>query len=278
MEKKALAKKIVHITANVLLYLFLALAIVAVVLTVTAKRSDDGTITLFGMQMRRVTSPSMAECDKTDVSDFEIGSIPVNSMVFVETVPEDEKEAEKWYASLREGDVLTFRYCYETQVTITHRIIDIEEKQGGFVFTLQGDNKNDDEGVLQQKIDTTDKSVDGQLNYIIGKVTGQSYFLGFLVSLLSNPLGIVLIIIVPCSIVILLEIIRIISVVNSDKKKRIKEEQIKKDTEIEELRRQLASLQQNSQNNGQSGSGDTQNASNEEKNDLDEKKEEDQKE
>ena len=41
---------------------------------------------------------------------------------------ENAEEAKAWYADLKVGDVLTFKYVYVRQETITHRIIDIEEK------------------------------------------------------------------------------------------------------------------------------------------------------
>ena len=86
-------KKVWSIVSNVLLYLFIAICLIGVILTITAKKDEDGTATIFGMQMRLVISPSMEKCDATDVSDFEIKDIPVNSMVFIEVVPTDPTEA-----------------------------------------------------------------------------------------------------------------------------------------------------------------------------------------
>lgn len=245
MKNKALLKKIGNIVLNILLYLFLAICVFAVILTVVSKRDSDGAATFFGHQMRLVTSPSMAECDLTDVSAYEIGSIPVNSVVFVETVPEDKESANDWYASLKKGDVLTFRYVYTQQLTITHRIESIEANDhGGYTIVLTGDNKNDDSGILSQTIDTANEN---SPNYVIGKVTAQNYPLGLFLSILSKPVGIVLIIIVPCFIIILLEVMRIVGVVSAEKKKREQEEQAKRESEIEELRRKLAALENQNQ-------------------------------
>lgn len=234
-------KKVLNVISSILLYLFLALAIVAVVLTVASKRDVDGAVSLFGYQMRVVTSDSMAECELTDVSGYEIGSIPIRSMVFVEKVPEDAAEANEWYSKLKVGDVLTFRYVYTNQVTITHRIVAIEEKEtGGYLIELAGDNRNSESGQLLQIIDT---SIEDSTNYVIGKVVGQNYPLGYLISLLKEPIGIVLIVIVPCFLVILYEVIRIVSVVNADKRQRVQNEQLQKDNEIEELKRRLAEME-----------------------------------
>jgi len=240
-EQTSKKKKIVNIVLNVILYFFLALCVVAIVLTLVSKKDADGAVTVFGMQIRRVLTASMDKCDQTDVSNFEIKSIPVNSAIFVEVVPEDPDEAAEWYANLKVGDVLTFRYVYTKQVTITHRIDKIEKNaNGGFSIYLSGDNKNDEGGTMVQLIDT---SAVQSHDYIIGKVTGQNRFLGFLLTLMADPLGIVLIVIVPCVIIIILEVIRIVRVLTADRRKREEEEKKEKDNEIEELRRRLAALE-----------------------------------
>ena len=242
MEKaKTKMKKIGGIALNVLMYVFLAICIFSVVLTVLSKRDADGAANVFGFQMRVVTSDSMAKCELTDVSDYKIKDIPVRSMVFVKTVPDDPADADEWYGKLKAGDVLTFRYVYATQVTITHRIISITEKEtGGFIIELAGDNKNAEDGQLTQVIDT---SIPNSTNYVIGKVVGQSYLLGLIMSLLMQPVGIVLMIIVPCFVIILLEILKISRVFGEDKKNRKQEEREKTNSELEELRRKLAELE-----------------------------------
>ena len=242
MEKaKTKMKKIGGIALNVLMYVFLAICIFSVVLTVLSKRDADGAANVFGFQMRVVTSDSMAKCELTDVSDYKIKDIPVRSMVFVKTVPDDPQDADEWYGKLKAGDVLTFRYVYTTQVTITHRIISITEKEtGGFIIELAGDNKNAEDGQLTQVIDT---SIPNSTNYVIGKVVGQSYLLGLIMSLLMQPVGIVLMIIVPCFVIILLEILKISRVFGEDKKNREQEEREKTNSELEELRRKLAELE-----------------------------------
>lgn len=238
---KTKIKKIGKIALDILLYLFLAICVVTLILTVFSKKDIDGASELFGYQMRVISSDSMAKCELTDVSDYEIGSIPLRSMIFVKVMPEDEAEADEWYRSLEVGDVLTFRYVYTNQVTITHRIISITEKEtGGFLIELAGDNKNSDSGQLTQTIDT---SVENNTNYVIGKVTGQFFLLGFIVSLLKEPLGLIFIVIVPCFIIILLEVLKIVGVYSAERKKREQEETQKKDSELEELRRRLAELE-----------------------------------
>lgn len=238
---KTKMKKVGNVVLNVLLYVFLAICIVAVLLTVLSKRDADGAAEVFGYQMRVVTSDSMASCEHTDVSEYKIKDIPIRSMVFVKAVPDDPAEADAFYRGLQVGDVLTFRYVYTTQVTITHRIVSITEKEtGGFLIELAGDNKNSEDGQLTQVIDT---SIPNSTNYVIGKVIGQSYLFGLLMSFLKQPVGIVLVIIVPCFIIILLEVLKIARVFGADRKKREQEENEKKNSELEELRRKLAELE-----------------------------------
>ena len=237
---KVKSKKISKIILNVLLYLFLSIAVFAVTLTVFAKRDPDGAAEIFGYQMRLVTSESMEESEYTDVSSFEIGSIPLRSMIFVETMPDDPAEANDWYRELRVGDVLTFRYVYAKQETITHRITAIEEIEGGFMITLEGDNKNSEDGQLKQVIDT---SIPHNTNYVIGKVTGQSPLFGLLMTFLMQPVAIILLIIVPCFLIIVLEVIKIIRMMTADKTAKAKAETKQKDEELEELRRKLAELE-----------------------------------
>ena len=259
MGKGKVWKKVGKIALNVLLYAFLALGIFSIIISIVSKKSSDDAASIFGYQIRFVQSQSMESCDGVDVSGYDIGSIRMKSLVFIDEKPEDEAKLQDWYKALKVGDVLTFKYEVVTnrQETITHRITKIEENgKGGWKIYLAGDNRASDgngDGLvdggsyvpLEQIIDTSD--VDG-FNYIIGKVTGKSYLLGLLIYALQSPVGIVCIIIVPCLFIIGLEVIKIIKVLGEDKKKRVKEEQEKTLSELEELKKQLALLQQAQQN------------------------------
>ncbi len=235
-------KKIVNVILSVLTYLFFFICITSLILSVLAKKDPDGAVSVFGKQMRVVLSDSMAKCDQTDVSDYEIKDIPVKSMVFIDLMPEDEKEKNEWLEDLEENDVLTFRYVYVQQETITHRIKSItENKNGGFTIVLEGDNKSSDSNILTQTIDTSEEN---SPNYVIGKVTGQSYFLGLLVTAIKSPVGIICIIILPALIIAILEIIKLVDAFNSKKKEKAQAEEKKKDEELDELRRKIKLLEE----------------------------------
>ncbi len=241
-KPKSKAKKISGIILSVLTYVFFAICLVALIFSITAKRDADGAINIFGKQMRVVVSDSMSKCEQTDVSSFAIKDIPIKSMIFIELVPEEAEKEQEWYAGLNKGDVLTFRYLYREQETITHRITNITAKPtGGYIIELKGDNKaTENVDTLEQIIDTTDNGP----NYVIGKVTGQSYALGLLATAVKSPVGIICIIIVPCVVIAFFEIIRLVNVFTENKRKREKEESDKKDAELEEMRKQLELLQQ----------------------------------
>ena len=240
VKGKSRLRKIFGAIRNIAIYLFFAFCLASLAIAVMSKKDADGTVTVFGRQMRIVLSPSMEKCDATDVSGYEIKDIRVKSMVFIETVPTEEQAATEWYGKLKAGDVLTFKYVYARQETITHRITEITEKPtGGYVIKLEGDNKNSDTETLAQTIDT---SLTDSPNYVVGKVTGQSYVLGLLITALKSPVGLVCIVIVPCTIIVIFEIIRIVGAVTEEKKKKQLEQQAEKDRELEELKRRLPQL------------------------------------
>ena len=214
MNKNAVLKKTGKFAASATLYVFITICILGVLMILTGKTQGDDALTLFGKQMRIVVSDSMAECDATDVSKFDIKDIPIKSMVFIDAVPSDEKEAEKWYSELEVGDVLTFKYRYTEHLTITHRITNIEKKPGGgYLIDLKGDNKNSNSDTMEQTIDTSVDNPD-PFNYVIGKVIGQNYPFGVFVTSLKSPVGIVCIIIIPSLIILILEIFKIIKILD----------------------------------------------------------------
>lgn len=237
-----MGKKIGKIALNALLYFFLALCVFVVFVTVLSKKDSDGAAEVFGYQMRIVTTNSMEKSEYTDVSSYKIKDIPLRSMVFIKVVPSDPAKANEFYASLKKGDVLTFRYVYTTQVTITHRITEdvVKNENGGYTIVLAGDNKNSKDGQLVQVIDT---SVVTSPNYVIGKVTGQARLFGWLISFLMKPVGIVMLIIVPCFFIILFEVFKIFKFFGEERKKQEQEEKQQKEDELELLRRKLAALE-----------------------------------
>jgi hypothetical protein len=243
-----IVKKVFNICLNVIIYFFFAICVVSLIFAITSKKENEDAISIFGNQMRIVVSQSMEACDQTDVSNYDIKDIPMKSMIFIQCVPEDTDEAYEWYSQLKVGDVLTFRYVYTRQETITHRITSITPKEGGYIITLEGDNKSSEDGVLVQTIDTSDEA---SFNYVVGKVTGQSKVLGNLIYAIKQPIGLAFIVIVPCSVIIIFEIIKVIGIFTQSMKHKQEELRDKQQSEIELLKQQLAALQGQPQNSDQ---------------------------
>lgn len=133
--------------------------------------------------------------------EYEIETIPLESMVFIHKVPSGEEAS--FYSSLKVGDVLTFDYRHPISgesMVVTHRIISISESDGTYTYTLKGDSIADDptNGSVQV---VTSSSGD-----VIGKVVGVSHPLGALVVFLSTGAGKLCLIVVPCLILILSEV------------------------------------------------------------------------
>ena len=165
---------------HIFFVLLFAVVAAAVLITLFAPRGVDGASQIFGYELRIVESDSMQKHPDSDVSEYDIGSFNKNTMVVVELVPKDSQEAYAWYDSIEVGDVLTVRYTYNRQVTITHRVTDVEPNRDGtgFIIKLQGDNLNSNSGQLTQEINTSDLT---STDYVIGKVVWKSYPIGFVV-------------------------------------------------------------------------------------------------
>ena len=223
---KKILTQTLTIVANVFVYVFCALCLLLLVFTLFSKRNNDGAVKLLGYEMRIVLSGSMEKNSNVDVSDCKIKDIKTGSIVFVRLVPEEEAKAEEFYSNLKEGDVLTF--CYDVsqqnfdgknapQMTITHRVLDIQQKDtGGYLITLRGDNQSTAGLGDVQVIDTSDQA---SPNYVVGQVVGKSYVLGRLFYSIKRPLGIALLVIIPCVIIIIWNVIKIVDILKSKKEK-----------------------------------------------------------
>ena len=233
-------KKIGNIIVNILFVLFFLIALFSLYSSITLKKNGGESVNLFGHELRVVISPSMEKCDQTDVSNYKIKDIKTKSLIVVEKVPENEEQAKQFYENIEIGDVLTFKYVYTNQVTITHRVVGKNSiGDGNFIFTLEGDNKDESSGVLQQVINTGVESP----NYIIGKVKYVNYPLGVIIYGFKTPVGIICFVIIPCSLVVIYEIIKIVNVINKDKNRKNKEIEEEKNKEIEELRKRIEEME-----------------------------------
>lgn len=130
-------------------------------------------------------------------------SIKVGSIVFT-----------KLAADYEIGDVITFKSAMEINTPITHRIINQEVIVGKTYYITKGDANDDPDS---EKVEE---------NKIIGKVFLTIPFLGYGIDFVRKPIGFLLIIIIPASIIILDEIRKIIREI---KKKKADKNLIKAD-------------------------------------------------
>ncbi len=133
-------------------------------------------------EVRVVVSNSM---DGEPRDEFDIETIPVGSMVFIEKVPEGPY-AYDFYTSLEVGDVVTFHFknpVTRENMVVTHRIIDISNHNGDIRFTMAGDAIKDD------PTNSSVQVVDASSGDMIGKVTGVSPTLGSVMTYISSAEG-----------------------------------------------------------------------------------------
>lgn len=247
-------KKVFSIVGNVLMYTFLVLCLVSLIFTISASRkAENESPSFFGHKILLVLTGSMEKNDAVDVSEYKIKDIPQYSAVIVKERPDTAEEFTQWCSELQVGDVLTFKYLRLTgnlQDSITHRIIAIEyhEDEGGYRIELAGDNNisevTEKYGDTQVIYTWNDEAYGGKTNeYIEGKVVGKSNVLGLLLYVMKQPVGIICLIIIPCAVIILLELIHIITTLNAEKVRKAREAQQAQEEEIEKLRRQIAVMQ-----------------------------------
>lgn len=159
----------------------------AILLTVLTFQMRDGRATLFGHELRLVQTGSMEP------------SVHAGDIVFIKTA----NGSHDFVASLTEGDIITFFAGGAT--VVTHRIVGISQGED-IIITAHGDAAEENEVQTVRE------------DEIIGKVTYTSHVLGFIVRTLRTPVGMIFCIIVPASIVIVMEICRIVSLCKKKRK------------------------------------------------------------
>jgi signal peptidase len=112
-------------------------------------------------------------------------AIPVGSIVVIKPANPD---------TLKVGDIICFKTEAESPITVTHRIIGITS-QG---FITKGDaNEDPDQWIIKKE-------------NIIGKVIAVIPLLGYIGYFVRTPIGFILLIIIPATIIIIMEIKNII--------------------------------------------------------------------
>lgn len=188
--------------------------------------------------------------------EYEIQKIPMHSAVRIEETPKDLEKQRTFFHALKEGDVITFYWSVSAQasvytsdgdvITITHRIQSVTGSGDNLSYVCQGDNRVNASGDI---VTISTQTVPAMM--VVGKVTSVSVPYGwFLVNIVQNRYVMAALIIVPCLAVVVYESYTIVRLVKQDKKEQAmaaasKEAETKaKDEELEELRKRIASLEQ----------------------------------
>jgi signal peptidase I len=150
-------------------YVLLVTVLVAVAIFVVAGRFGIG-----GVRALVVQSGSMEP------------AIPAKSIVF--SAPSE---------NYSEGDIITFAQSGRSNVLVTHRVVNVENLDGGKVFTTKGDANEDADG---EKVPAKD---------VVGEVLFSIPFVGAIVSFAQTLPGFVALIIVPAVIIVYSEILNI---------------------------------------------------------------------
>lgn len=109
-------------------------------------------------------------------SDSMSPAIGAGSVVFVSSTPA---------ADLQVGDVITFRRTESSRVT--HRIVDVKRADGDLRFETKGDaNEEADSAIVRA-------------DQVVGRVSFTLPLLGYLLAFAQSPVGIILLLVVPGS-------------------------------------------------------------------------------
>lgn len=256
-RKPSKAKKAWNIISWVFIGCLAVFDVFLMVMRVKMPSSSSG-LSLFGHQTRIVLTNSMEGDDEFYKShpEYEIQKIPMHSAVRIEETPKDLEKQRTFFHALKEGDVITFYWSVSAQasvytsdgdvITITHRIQSVTGSGDNLSYVCQGDNRVNASGDI---VTISTQTVPAMM--VVGKVTSVSVPYGwFLVNIVQNRYVMAALIIVPCLAVVVYESYTIVRLVKQDKKEQAmaaasKEAETKaKDEELEELRKRIASLEQ----------------------------------
>ena len=193
-------KKVLKITANVLVWIILILALLITIMVFSSGR-NNGISNLLGYIPMTVESDSMKPTFKK------------NDLIIC-------KEVDDVY-SLKEGDVITFWTIIDgKKVKNTHRIVEVNEFENTRSFVTRGDNNNQDDTMPAYAGDVIGKWTDVKLDGF-GKV----------MNFLKTKTGFFVCIVIPMAVFFLIELYKFVVTLIELKKPQLSdedEEEIKK--------------------------------------------------
>ncbi len=210
------AKRVWKIIGNIIMWLFIAFAVVVTIFAFSAQSNSDGIPTVAGKVMSPVLSESMAP------------TINKGDIIFTEKISDEAKE------NLKIGTIITFKADLDgdgSPEINTHRIVEVIDSDSFVQYRTKGDNNafNDDYTVDPSDIISVfDENNDTKIPV-----------LGSVINFLLQPTGFFIVIVIPLIIFFLFEIImfvrKIMEVKNAGKKQiSAADEELIKQKAIEE--------------------------------------------
>jgi signal peptidase len=111
----------------------------------------------------------------------------------------------------QKGDVVTIQESANSDVTITHRIHQIEQTEEGKLYTLKGDANEDPDG--EKRVEES----------ILGEVIFSAPYLGYPITFSQTQIGFIVLVIIPAVIIVYSELLTIKNEVQKLVKNRKKE-------------------------------------------------------
>jgi len=132
--------------------------------------------------------------------------IKTGSIVIVKTPSNSSGQANPYQV----GDIITFGTYSRTKAPTTHRIVEINPStsSGQVTYITKGDRNNAPDAKPVSK------------NEIIGKVVFDAPYLGYVVAFTRQPMGFVLVLLIPAAVIVSDEVKKIISEIKKIKAKK----------------------------------------------------------
>ncbi len=212
-NKKERVMKILKISGNVLIWIFVAFSALITIMTLSSQGNKHGVPNLFGYGIVSIESPSMEP------------TYNVGDLVFVEIL--DINEGADNFLEIKDGDIITFRVPVDIDDVVkkgdllTHRVV---SNENGAIKT-QGDNK--ETNPVEDKFIVNYNDIVG-----ICKEDKKAAGLGNIIKFLREPMGFLLCIVVPMIIFFGFELYNFIHILMVEKAKK-QPQVVSKETEEE---------------------------------------------
>ena len=190
----AVLKKIVNIVLTVLLIAVFLISVVAVIASIEQRKT--GVAGAFGYSVASVESPSMEPT-------INVGDVIIGKIVNADTV-------------INENDIVTYRtYIQNVPTTITHRVTRVMDTGLDKYYETWGDNRE-----TNPVPDDGYRAIDEIVSVYVGKISGLGKFITFL----REPIGFILVLVLPLTMFVLYEVFSLFRIYFKVKKEELAEE------------------------------------------------------